>query len=329
MADPTNFHRPLGTSGIVVPPLSFRADVLQSSARLERTRRQICGEWFQRIKPPVFVDVMLTAQRNSHVETLARLLAHFDVEPEEVIINLELAADPDLPRASDPQPIRARLRNACDLLGPAYSPHLVTLHRPVDDGAARPGTFDFALPNRVELFDELPSLKTELQLAAAGVALHDWRLIELLPSTARFDFIKLLRGPTILQHPPEMLKCLAHLATRSIPVITANVFHGGFLAGGSTLDGPPINEDAPMDASLRTWRKAFTSLCHGHGVRPAHACIQFALGIPGVVAVSLSTSSIERVGENVEAATTPVPGALWQSMKEEGLLSQDYGDASG
>jgi D-threo-aldose 1-dehydrogenase len=111
------------------------------------------------------------------------------------------------------------------------------------------------------------------------------------------------------------------LAEQGIGIITAGVFAGGFLLGGRTLNGRNINSDTPAYQSLVARRKAFTALCHGHSVRPAHACIQYALGIPGVVAASLSTSNVDRVAEAVHGATTQVPSALWASMKEEGLLA--------
>jgi D-threo-aldose 1-dehydrogenase len=169
-------------------------------------------------------------------------------------------------------------------------------------------------------------LKSQYELAAVGIALRDWRLGQTILDAAQVDFIKLLNGPTVLRHPPEMLQWFADLTVRRIPVITAGVFHGGFLAGGPTFDGRTVNPDSPADESLLTWRKAFTSLCHGHGVRPAHACIQFALGRQNAAAVSLSTSHADRVAEDFYAATTPVPNGLWESMKEEGLLAHDYGD---
>ncbi len=107
-------------------------------------------------------------------------------------------------------------------------------------------------------------------------------------------------------------------------MIGAGVFHGGFLIGGPRFDGRLISPDDSANLSRFAWRKAFTSLCHGHGVRPAQACIQFALTAPGVVAVSLSTSHVDRVDDNVDSVVSRVPAALWVSLKEEGLLEERY-----
>jgi D-threo-aldose 1-dehydrogenase len=127
-----------------------------------------------------------------------------------------------------------------------------------------------------------------------------------------------------MRHPIDQLQRLDSLASQQIPIICGGALDGGFLTGGTQINGRAIDLDDPADQSLVTWRKAFTSLCHGYGVRPAHACIQFSLQLPGVVAVSMRTSSPERVRENIEAALNPVPEGLWASMREEGLLAEEF-----
>jgi D-threo-aldose 1-dehydrogenase len=323
MTGSSNMHRPFGATGIVIPPIAFRTDVLNSPVLADQTKRLICIEWFNRIEPPVFIDVVHPEEHDSRSDTLGRMLTHLDAAPGDVVINLELDPRGESRNLAEPHLIRSQFGEVCDLFDKNHLPRLVTLRLPMADDAVTVRTVNSTLPNAIDLLHELQSLKTRNRLAAVGVALHDWRLGQQLLGNAGFDFVKLQRGPTIRHHPAEMLRWLADLAARSIPVITAGVFHGGFLVGGTTFDGLAIRPDEDTGKTLFTWRKAFTALCHGHGVRPAHACIQFALRIPGIGAVSLNTAHLERVAEGVEAATTPVPSALWQSMKEEGLLTLD------
>jgi D-threo-aldose 1-dehydrogenase len=66
------------------------------------------------------------------------------------------------------------------------------------------------------------------------------------------------------------------------------------------------------------------ALCHGHGITPARACIEFALSAPGIAAVAINTSHRDRIAENVASAITPVPSVFWSSMKDERLLAEDY-----
>jgi D-threo-aldose 1-dehydrogenase len=81
-----------------------------------------------------------------------------------------------------------------------------------------------------------------------------------------------------------------------------------------------MNAEDDTQRGLLAWRKAFVALCDGHGITPAHACIQFALSLPGVVAVQLDSSYPDRVAENIRSGFTRVPPNFWASMIEEGLL---------
>jgi D-threo-aldose 1-dehydrogenase len=116
------------------------------------------------------------------------------------------------------------------------------------------------------------------------------------------------------------------VASCQIPIILAGVFEGGFLVGGNRLEGQTVSIDNDAQRASIAWRKAFVSLCDGHGITPAHACIQFALSLPGVVAVQIDSSYSDRVAENIRSAFVEVPANFWASMREEGLLSEDLAD---
>jgi len=319
MAIRKQHHRPFGATGIIVPPFAFRADVLESSLRVlpGKAKRLIFGTLLQAFDPPIFMDVRVNEQFDSLASTLSGLLNHFDAAPEDVVIHFELEALSTSQYLARPHGVRTQFETACAQLGRKYSVRLVSLRVEMDDTPTVP-------PSILDSLHELESLKTEHQLAAVGVALQDWRLGPRLQQSSKVDFFKLWNGPTILRHPPEMLNWLAELAAMQVPVISAGVFHGGFLVGGSAMNGRSISPNTSANQSLIAWRKSFAALCLGHGVRPAHACIQFALRTPGIVAASLSASHVDRVAENVYAATTPVPDALWVSLKEEGLLAGEY-----
>jgi D-threo-aldose 1-dehydrogenase len=170
----------------------------------------------------------------------------------------------------------------------------------------------------------LNELKAAGKVKGVGIAAWNWEIAREICDAVALDFIMLIGCFTIMRHPPELLDYLTTLADRQIAVINAGVFHGGFLTGGQHFDGRRLNNENVADQRLLAWRKSFAALCHGHGVAPAHACIQFALSAPGVTAVALNTSHPDRVTENVRSVSTKVPRALWASMKEEGLLTDDF-----
>ena len=123
---------------------------------------------------------------------------------------------------------------------------------------------------------------------------------------------------------PPVIEFVADMAERQIAVITSGVFHGGFLTGGKAVDGRMLRPDDEADRPLLAWRKSFVALCEGHGVAPIDACARFGLSVPGVVAVRFDTSHPDRVAADVDAVTKQVPNELWESMKEEGLIAEDW-----
>jgi D-threo-aldose 1-dehydrogenase len=315
MSTTTRHHRPFGATGLRIPPIAFRADLLDNSAHVlpTQTRRRIVGEWFRQLEPPVFIQASCN-RSNTQLNELGRTLEWLDVTPKDVVINLKFKWSADSATSRRGDSISSQFHKACDRLKGKYLPRLLT--------------FEFL--SNFHFLDDLDALKAKCQLPGIGIALRGIQHIDQLPADAKIDFIELMHGPTVLRHPPDMLAALSELAARQTPVISHDVFHGDFLLGGAAFDGRSLNPDSPADQSLLAWRKAFTSLCHGHGARPAQACIQFAISTPGVTAVAVSTFRPDCVADCVTAAFVPVPNALWASMKEERLLAENHaylGDA--
>jgi D-threo-aldose 1-dehydrogenase len=168
----------------------------------------------------------------------------------------------------------------------------------------------------------MDELKAAVFVLGAGMVARD--LGSLSSLTPSVDWVVLPGGFTLMRHPADLLASMAELAARQIPVVVSGVFDGGFLVGNNRLDGRVLSTEDPADRSLLTWRTSFAALCHGHGITPAQACIQFALSGPGVAAVMLNSSHPDRVAENTASVERTVPAGFWASMKEEGLLAADY-----
>jgi D-threo-aldose 1-dehydrogenase len=127
-----------------------------------------------------------------------------------------------------------------------------------------------------------------------------------------------------MRHPSDLLAFIENLTKRQVAIINSAVFHAGFLAGGKYFDYRVANPNNDEDRPLFAWRKSFAALCNAYGVSPTHACVQFGLSVPGVVAVALNTSHADRIGENVQSVLNKVPDGLWSAMKEEGLIDPGY-----
>jgi D-threo-aldose 1-dehydrogenase len=288
---------PFGGLGLAIPPIVFGTAALGNVPQVipEQRKLEICGEWFQHVEPPVFIDAAYEHGDGLALEVLGRMLRRLDVGGDEVVVHLALDAD----RVAD------EWEKSCQLLGSEYMPKLVSICD-ADEDAWR----------------SVSELKATGAVLGAGLMTSDFGGLNSLAPPA--DWVVLTGGFTVMRHRSELLAAMAELAARQIPIVVSGVFEDGFLVGSNRFGGRVLGADDPADRSLLAWRTSFAALCLGHGVTPDQACIQFALLGPGVVAVMLNSSYPDRVAENVGCAQRMVPDIFWASMKEEGLLEADY-----
>jgi D-threo-aldose 1-dehydrogenase len=280
------------------------------------------------------------------MEVLGNSLAKFEIPPDNVLISAKLGwkrapletpeptfepgiwkdiAHDALQRISYAG-IRECWDESCQLLGDAYRPQLVSVHDP-DEYLALATSAD----DRRRRFDDvlgayqaLVELKLRGDVIGVGVGAKEWRVVEEIANAVPLDWVMLANSLTVMRHPADLLAFMDRLAQRGIAIINSAVFHAGFLVGGKYYDYRIVNPQSDADRPLFAWRKSFVALCQAHGIAPMHACVQFGLSVPGVVAVALNTSHADRIAENVAATTTPVPPQFWASLKEEGLIANDY-----
>jgi D-threo-aldose 1-dehydrogenase len=324
-------YRPLGKTGLRVPPIVFGAAAIGNASRVlpQQTREAICCEWFRHVEPPVAIDVAENRGGCLALETIGRLLCRLEIPPEDVIISLKIGGPNqtvfDLDQAQLFDRFVTRWEECCRQLGGQHRPRLVSLSGLDEYLAAATSATDRDRRQAVvlEAYRSLQVLKASGQAAGIGLYARDWRIVQTLVAdmSLAVDGILLSRGLTLLHHPPELLDFVAVLQRRGIGVIHSGVFHAGFLLGRSNFEGRLLHADDPADRSLIAWRKSFVALCEGHGVRPTEACIHFVLRTPGISAVALETSRPDRIAELVAAVLRKPPDSFWASLKEEGLLA--------
>lgn len=298
----------LGGTGLTVPPIAFGAAALGNVSRVvpDQTKLAVCGEWFRGVEPPVLIDVAYGYGNGMALEVLGRALRRLDIASDEVVIclNLGRGLSSDVSERPNYAEISESWERSCRLLGDAYLPKLVSVGD-ADEDAWR----------------AVSELKAAGSVRGVGLVASDLREANEQARTLEPDWITLAGGCTLMRHPAEVLAAMAELAERQISLIVGGVFDGGFLLGGSQLDGRTLNADDAANRTWFAWRKAFVALCDGHGISPAQACIQFSLSAPGVVAVLLDSSYPDRVAANIESVRQEVPENFWASMREEGLLA--------
>ena len=67
---------------------------------------------------------------------------------------------------------------------------------------------------------------------------------------------------------------------------------------------------------------AIEAVCRDHGVRLVDAAFHFPLMHPAHVAVIPGGQGVSEMAGNLEAAQAEIPGALWQALKEKGLMDE-------
>jgi len=308
-------HRPFGKTGLTVPPIALGTSALGNVRSILPPAKKValCGEWLNHVEPPIWLETGPCCGGAQGLETLFQMAQRLDVSPDDVLIGHLL----------NWQDAAQAWRGDCRLLGDVYRPKLVAINEADKylDEAASPQERDRRIADVTRAFQELLKLKEAGEVVAVGVAGKDWRCIEMIGKHVPFDWVRLSGCFSPMHGAPDVVRFMASLAERQIPIVLAGVFHSGFLVGGQCYDHRVLDTEDEQDARQLAWRKSFVALCHGHGISPAHACIQFALSAPGVVAVAVDTTQPERVAENVRSVLTRVPGSLWESMKEEGLLA--------
>lgn len=345
-------YRPLGKTGLSVPPIVFGCSALGNLYQVipDVAKLEIVSEWFEHVSPPVFVDTAGKYGAGLALEVLGSALAKFEIPPEDVLISSKLGwkraplvtpeptfeagvwmdIEHDAVQLISYDGILECWEESCQLLGGEYRPRLVSVHDPDEYLAAALSPADRArrFEDILGAYRALTELKAAGEVVGVGVGSKVWRVIQEIAAVVELDWVMLANSLTVMRHPPELLAFVAELAAKGVAIINSAVFHAGFLVGGKYFDYRVVSPENDADKKLFAWRKSFVALCEAHGVSPMHACVQFGLSVPGVVAVALNTSHADRIRENVTAVSTPLPRQFWASLKEEGLLAKDYSFAN-
>jgi D-threo-aldose 1-dehydrogenase len=145
-------------------------------------------------------------------------------------------------------------------------------------------------------------------------------LCEQIADRVDLDFF-IIAGPYTLLNTSAMRKFLPMCEERGISVITGAPYASGLLAAPDDpnityMYNPPSKEI--LDRALR-----LKAISEEHGVPLAAAAIQFTLAHPTVAAVIPGARSPEEATQNSELVRTPVPDAVWETFKKEGLLDPE------
>ena len=210
-------HRPLGRTGLRLPPICFGSAALGNVNRVipEQSKLSICGEWFRGVLPPVWIDADYRHGEGTALEVLGRMLRRLDVASDEVVVNLVLDG-----KQSSRQGFAECWEKSCLLLGNDYRPKLVSIDQPNDDA-----------------WRAASELKNAGEVAGVGIVVKDLQDATNLVSSLAPDWLTLAGGFTLMRQQAEAVALMSAAAEEQIPIVVAGVLEGGFLVGGNQLDG--------------------------------------------------------------------------------------------
>lgn len=203
-----------------------------------------------------------------------------------------------------------------------YIPQMVSVHDPDEYLAAADSPEDEAkrYQDILDAYRALADLKAAGKVESIGVGAKDWRSIYRIAQDVKLDWVMIANSLTIKTHPLELLKFMADLEQQGVSIINSAVFHSGFLIGGDFYDYKLADENLPGYENHIKWREEFNKLCDKYTIKPAEACVSFALKAPGVKSVALSTTNPKRVKQNMDLAQTHIPREFWVEMIDKGLI---------
>lgn len=181
----------------------------------------------------------------------------------------------------------------------------------VEDPAERERAFS-------EGWAAVAELRARGVVRAAGVGVNDWRVAERFVREADPDVV-MLAGRYTLVEQGALVSFLPACAERGVAVVAAGVFNSGLLARHEVPDDAKYHyADAPPEALARA--RAIAAVCERHGATLPQAALRFPLGHPAVVGVVIGARSAREVAQNAAAFAAPLPTALWDDLRDAGLL---------
>jgi D-threo-aldose 1-dehydrogenase len=127
----------------------------------------------------------------------------------------------------------------------------------------------------------------------------------------------LLAGRYSLLNQPALDQLFPMCADRGVHVVVGGPYNSGLLAGGRTFE----YQEAPHEMIAR--RDRIAAVCERHGADIRSAALQFCAAHPVVAAIIPGAKRAKKVEDNARLMAAAVPAAVWQEVKDEGLIPAD------
>lgn len=172
---------------------------------------------------------------------------------------------------------------------------------------------DQALPTMAEL-------RAQGVCRAIGLGVNESEVCEQVLARFPLDVI-MLAGRYTLFEQAESRTLMALALSLGTRILAAGPYNSGLL-GNAGEPGRYYNY-APAEPALIARAQRYYDCCADFGVAPGAAALQFPLAHPAVATVVCGMRSVTEVDSAVERMRTPLPAALWERLRGDGLLPED------
>jgi len=159
----------------------------------------------------------------------------------------------------------------------------------------------------------LERLRSSGAVRAVGLGVNETRVLMDVLGWADWDVFLLAGRYTLLEQAP-LDDLLPLCERRGTSIVVGGPLNSGILAGRDTWNYAPAPEE------VRQRARRIGAVCERHGVALPAAALQFPLAHPVVASVIPGPRSAEEFAENAALLRAPIPPALWNELRAEGLL---------
>ena len=164
----------------------------------------------------------------------------------------------------------------------------------------------------------LDELRSAGVIGAIGCGLNEADMCLRFAQAGNFDCM-LLAGRYTLLEQGALDEFLPYAEAHNVSVIIGGPYNSGILAGDVPDHATHDYKAAPRHLIEKARRIA--AVCQRHQVPLAAAALQFPLAHPAVASLIPGALSAREVHQNLGHLHQPIPAALWQELRAEGLLA--------
>ena len=170
-----------------------------------------------------------------------------------------------------------------------------------------------------EAYPALERLRDQGVVGAIGVGMNQSAMLARFAREGDFDAF-LLAGRYTLLDQDALTELLPLCETRGIAVLVGGVMNSGVLA-----DPRPGThyEYGPASPEVIERARGLAAACERHGVPLRAAAMQFPLAHPAVTGLIAGVRTVEHLDEYPAHLRLPIPPALWDDLRDNGLIAPE------